>query len=159
MRKTSNAPAKNVDEYLAALPAKTQAVLEKLRKTIRSAAPQAEELISYRIPLYKYKGHFLGFAAFTNHCSLFVMSYAVMKTFSKELEGFDYSGSTIRFSIDKPLPVTLIRKIIAARIVENDAIAAKREEKKRARAAAKKKQVTKTAKKKTAKKKTARTSK
>ena len=70
-RDQQSGPAKNVDEYLAAVPEMVQPVLEKLRKTIRSAAPQAEEVISYQIPTYKYHGPLVHFAAFRNHCSFF----------------------------------------------------------------------------------------
>lgn len=85
-QRTGSAAAKTVDEYLAALPQKERAVLQELRETIRSAAPQAEEVISYRIPLYKHHGHVVGFAAFKNHCSLFVTNSAVREQFARELE-------------------------------------------------------------------------
>ena len=67
-------PAKNVDEYLAAAPEEVRPVLEKLRRTIRAAAPNAEEVISYQIPMFKYHGPLVLFAAFRNHCSFYVVS-------------------------------------------------------------------------------------
>ena len=77
---------KAVDAYLAALPAKERAVLQELRQVIRSAAPEAEEVISYNIPLYKQHGDLVGFAAFKNHCSFFVTNSAVREQFAEELE-------------------------------------------------------------------------
>jgi uncharacterized protein YdhG (YjbR/CyaY superfamily) len=114
-------PAKNVDEYLAAVPSEVQPVLEKLRKTIRSAAPQAEEVISYQIPTYKYHGPLVHFAAFRNHCSFFAVSKSIIDRFSNELEPWDTSGTTIHFSAKNPLPASLVKKIVKARIEENEA--------------------------------------
>jgi len=68
---TKSAPAKNVDEYLAGVPKEARATLEKLRKTIKAAAPRATEVISYQMPMYKQNGMLVGFAAFKDHCSLF----------------------------------------------------------------------------------------
>ncbi|MET0466008.1 MAG: DUF1801 domain-containing protein [Chitinophagaceae bacterium] len=127
MQKTT---AKTVDAYLASQPADVQATLSKVRKAIRAAAPKAEEKISYHMPLYKHHLHLVGFCAFTNHCSFFPMSHAVMKMFAEELKDYDTSGATIRFPVGKPLPATLIKKIVAARIMENEAIATQREQKK-----------------------------
>jgi uncharacterized protein YdhG (YjbR/CyaY superfamily) len=110
-----------VDDYLAALPAKERAVLGELRQFIKSAAPQAEEVISYNIPLYKHHGHLVGFAAFKNHCSLFVTNSAVRKQFAKELEPYEVKHTTIHFSVDNPLPATLVKRIVKARIAENEA--------------------------------------
>jgi uncharacterized protein YdhG (YjbR/CyaY superfamily) len=114
-------PAKNVDEYLAAVPCEVQPVLEKLRKTIRSAAPQAEEVISYQIPTYKYHGPLVHFAAFRNHCSFFAVSKSIIDRFSNDLEPWDTSGTTIHFSAKNPLPASLVKKIVKARIEENEA--------------------------------------
>jgi uncharacterized protein YdhG (YjbR/CyaY superfamily) len=118
--------AKTVDDYLEALPPKERAVLEKLRTAIRSAAPEAEEKISYRIPLYTHHGHLVGFAAFKNHCSLFVTNSDVPKHFAKELEPFRINHTTIQFTVEKPLPVALVKRIVKARIAENEARAASR---------------------------------
>lgn len=130
MKKQAKGPAKNVDEYLSGLPADVQATLGKVRKAITAAVPKAEEVISYHMPIYKYHGHLVGFAAFTNHCSFFPMSYAVMETFQEELKDYDASGATIRFPIGKALPATLIKKIIKTRIRENEERAWQREQKK-----------------------------
>ena len=123
MKKT--APAKNVDEYLAGVPKETHAVLEKLRQTIKAAAPMAVEGISYQMPMYKHHGMVIGFAAFKNHCSIFPGA-AITESFKKELKGYSTSKGTVRFSADKPLPAALVRKLVKARIKENEARAAKK---------------------------------
>jgi len=114
-------PAKNVDENLAAAPEGVRSVLEKLRRTIRAAAPKSEEVISYQIPTFKYHGPLVFFAAFRNHCSFYVVSKSIMETFSSELRLWDTSGTTIHFSAKNPLPVSLVKKIVKARIEENEA--------------------------------------
>jgi uncharacterized protein YdhG (YjbR/CyaY superfamily) len=110
-----------VDDYLASLPEKERAVLQELRQVIKSAAPEAEEVISYRIPLYKHHGHLVGFAAFKNHCSLFVTNSAVRKEFAEELEPYEVKHTTIHFSVEEPLPATLVTKIVRWRVAENEA--------------------------------------
>jgi uncharacterized protein YdhG (YjbR/CyaY superfamily) len=97
-----------------------RAVLTRLRRTIRAAAPGAEEVISYSMPAYKLNGVLVYFAAFENHCSFFPASKAILKRFAKELRPFDASGATIRFTSDHPLPATLVRRIVRARIQENE---------------------------------------
>lgn len=114
-------PAKSVDEYLAAAPEEARPVLEKLRKTIRAAAPMAEEVISYQIPTYKYHGPLVHFAAFRNHCSFFAVSKSIIDRFSNELEPWDTSGTTIHFSAKNPLPASLVKNIVKTRIAENEA--------------------------------------
>lgn len=113
-------PARNVDEYLAGVPKEARATLEKLRRTIRAAAPMAAEVISYQIPMYKHHGMVVGFAAFKDHCSIFPGS-AVMDRYKKELERYDTSKGTIRFPANKPLPSALVKKLVKARIKENEA--------------------------------------
>jgi uncharacterized protein YdhG (YjbR/CyaY superfamily) len=118
--------AKTVDEYLEALPPDQRAALEKVRAAIRSAAPEAEERISYRIPLYTQHGHLVGFAAFKNHCSLFITNSDIPKRFAKELEPFRINNTAIHFTVDQPLPVALVKRIVKARLAENEARAAPR---------------------------------
>jgi uncharacterized protein YdhG (YjbR/CyaY superfamily) len=119
--------AKNVDEYLAAVPKDARAVLESLRKTIRAAAPQATEVIRYQFPAYKHHGLLVGFAAFDEHCSFFVMSPAVMRAQAAVLARHDVGKGTIRFMVEKPLPAALVRRLVKARIAENEErVAAKR---------------------------------
>lgn len=116
-----NVVPKNVDEYLAGVPEPARTTLEKVRAAIRSAAPlEATEAISYRIPTFKYKGALMAFAAFSNHCSLFPMSLAVMGAFKNELKGFDTSKGTIRFPVDKPPPAALVKRMVKARITEKE---------------------------------------
>lgn len=114
-------PAKNIDEYLAALPAETKITLEKLRALIKNTAPQAVVKISYRVPTFYYLGPLVGFAAFKEHCSFFVMSYKVIDMLKEELKPYDKSTATIRFPADKPLPESLVVNIVKARIEENEA--------------------------------------
>ena len=118
--KGSVAP-KNVDEYLAGVPEPARSTLNKVRAAIRSAVPpEATEAISYRMPTFKYKGPLLGFAAFANHCGLYPMSPPVMEAFKNELKGFHTSKGTIRFPVDKPLPAALVKKLVKARIAQNE---------------------------------------
>lgn len=133
MAKTKSTPPESIDEYLDALPETPRATLDKLRKTIHTIVPEAEETISYMIPTFKYKGGLVGFGATVNHCALYVMSPAVMESMKDELTSYDTSKGTIRFPHNKPLPATLLKKIITARIRENEDIIRQREIKKRAK--------------------------
>jgi len=113
-----------VDDYLADLPDDVRAALEQLRRTIKAAAPDTTETISYQMPTFKYRGRALvGFAAFKHHCSLFPYSRKVMILLEQELQSYDTSGKggTIRFTTDKPLPAALIKKVVQTRIGEIDA--------------------------------------
>jgi uncharacterized protein YdhG (YjbR/CyaY superfamily) len=112
--------ARDVDAYVAALPKEPRVTLDKFRKIIKAAASKAEETISYQIPTFKYHGPLVFFAAFKNHCSLYVLSKSIMKKFSNELKPYDTSGTTIHFSPENPLPATLVKKIVKARIEENE---------------------------------------
>jgi uncharacterized protein YdhG (YjbR/CyaY superfamily) len=113
--KGGSAP-KNIDEYLADVPEPARSTLNRIRATIRAAAPAGTiETISYRIPAFKYKEMLIWFAAFADHCSVFP-SAAVIEEFKKELKGFSTSKGTIQFPTDKPLPDALIRKMVKARV-------------------------------------------
>ena len=104
---------KNVDQYLAGVPEPARSTLNKVRAAIRSVVPtEATEAISYGIPTFKYKGNLVAFAAFSKHCSLFPMSYAVIDAFKKDLKDFIISKGTIRFPPDKPLPTTVLKKMV-----------------------------------------------
>lgn len=122
MRKQkSNLIPNEVDPYLAAVPEPARSTLQKLRATIRSAVPpEATEVISYGIPCLKYKGMLLGYAAFTNHCSLFALNPAVMEQFEEELKNYRTAKGTIQFPLDKPLPATLVKKLAKARVTQNE---------------------------------------
>src|SRR5215213_2282419 len=124
-------PAKNVDEYLRSFTGKQLETLEKVRKAIKAAAPKAEEVISYGIPGYKLNGLVAYFAGFKNHCSYFPASYAVMNKFKEDLKPYDVSKGTIHFPIDKPLPASLIRKMVKAKLKENETKLKSRSAKKR----------------------------
>jgi uncharacterized protein YdhG (YjbR/CyaY superfamily) len=109
-----------VDKYLASVPEEKRATLEKLRRTIRTVVPEAEEIIWYQIPTFKFQGKpLVSFAAFKNHCSLFPMSMAIIRAHEDELKSYLTSKGTVRFTSDKPLPATLVKKIVRARIKEN----------------------------------------
>jgi len=111
---------KTVDEYLAIVPEPARTTLIKVRATIRAAAPlAATEGISYGMPMFKYKGMLIGFAAFSKHCSLFPGA-APIAALKDELKGFPISKGTIQFPVDKPLPGALVKKLVKARIEEND---------------------------------------
>ncbi len=122
-RKNKNAmgvSAKDVDAYLAAVPADKRAALEKLRQAIRSAAPKAEESISYQIPTYKHHGPLVHFVGRKNYCSFIVTSKTLLEIFKNELKSYEISGTTIHFTAENPLPAALVKKIVKARIVENE---------------------------------------
>jgi uncharacterized protein YdhG (YjbR/CyaY superfamily) len=112
--------AKDVDEYLKKLPRSQRTVLEKLRQTIKSVAPdEMTELISYSMPSFKYKGRqFVSYAGYPSHCSFIVMSYAVMDAHKKDLRRYKTDKATIFFSVAKPLSATLVRQLVEARIAE-----------------------------------------
>lgn len=109
-----------IDEYLAPVSDDKRAALEKLRKTIRAAAPKAVECISYGIPAFRLDGILLvGFGAAANHCSFYPMSSATLAAHKGELTGYDTSKGTIRFQPNKPLPAALVRKLVKVRIAGN----------------------------------------
>ena len=108
-----------IDGYLAGLPDDQRAALEKLRQTIRSAAPKAEECISYSMPAFRLNGVLVGFAAKQNHCALYPFNGSTVNAFKDDLKGFETSMGAIRFQPSKPLPAALVRKIVKARIAEN----------------------------------------
>jgi uncharacterized protein YdhG (YjbR/CyaY superfamily) len=113
-----NVASKSVDEYLAGVPEPARSTLNKVRAAIRSAVPpEAIETISYRIPMFKYKGPLVWFAAFSNHCSLFPGS-SVIEAFKNELKDFHTSKGTIRFPVDKPLSAALVKKLVKARVAQ-----------------------------------------
>ncbi len=116
----SNAP-KSVDEYLARVPQPARGTLNKMRATIRSLVPsEATETISYGMPAFRHNGVLVWFAAFSSHCSLFPTA-SVIAEFKSELKGYSTSKGTIHFPTDKPLPTTLIKKLVKARVAQNEA--------------------------------------
>ena len=117
--------AATIDEYLEGVPQEMRDALEKLRAQISKAAPQAVEAIGWGMPLFKLEGkNLVGFAAFKEHCSLFPMSATAMEAFEAELAAYDTTKGTIHFKPGKPLPASLVKKIVKERIRENEARAA-----------------------------------
>ena len=118
MRKGSAAKPQTIDEYLAPLSDDKRAALERLRRDIRAAAPEAEECISYQIPAFRLGGRLLvAFGAATNHCAFYPGALPV-EAHKDELKSYDTSKGTIRFQADRPLPATLVRKLVKTRIAE-----------------------------------------
>src|SRR5215472_6104946 len=114
------ARAKTVEEYLANTPEPAQSTLKHIRAVIKSVVPkETTEVISYGIPMFKFNGMLVGYAAFKKHCSLFPTGSGVIERFAKELKGYSTSRGTIQFPPDKPLPDALVKKIVKARVAEN----------------------------------------
>jgi uncharacterized protein YdhG (YjbR/CyaY superfamily) len=109
---------KDIDSYIEASSKEARPYLRQLRAIIRKVAPQAQEAISYGVPTYKQSGNLVHFGAFKDHVSLFPTSSGVT-AFKKDLSKFKIAKGTIQFPLDKPLPVGLIKKIIAFRVKEN----------------------------------------
>lgn len=114
-----NAP-KNVDEYIAGAPKEVQGKLTELRVAIREAVPTAVESISYDIPYYDYKGRLVWFGLAKTHIGLYIRP-PIIEEHKSELKGYETTKSTVRFPLDKQLPITLIKKLVKARMKKNDA--------------------------------------
>jgi uncharacterized protein YdhG (YjbR/CyaY superfamily) len=114
-------PIATVDDYLARVPEPARTTLEKLRKAIKAAAPQATEVISYQVPAFRHAGMLVSFGATPKHCSFYVMSGTLLASFERELAAYDTSKGTIRFAVDSPLPAALVKKIVKARLADNEA--------------------------------------
>lgn len=112
---------KNVEEYLAGVPEPGRSTLRKVQAIIRSVVPpDTVETISYGMPAFRYIKPLVAFAAFSDHCSLFPMNASLIKTFADDLKDFETSKGTIRFPLDKPLPARLLKKLVKARVAENE---------------------------------------
>jgi uncharacterized protein YdhG (YjbR/CyaY superfamily) len=109
---------KSVDEYFSTLPPSTKNLLVKMRETIKEAAPQAEELISYNMPAFKFHGVLVYYAAHKDHIGFYPTSSPI-KFFRKELADYKTSKGAIQFPIGKPIPTSLVKKIVRFRINEN----------------------------------------
>jgi uncharacterized protein YdhG (YjbR/CyaY superfamily) len=105
----------SVDEYLAAMPTATRAKLQQLRGTIRREAPDAVEKISYGIPTFTLHGNLVHFAGYEHHIG-FYPGAAAIDHFADRLEGFETSKGTVRFPLDQPLPLELVREIVRFRV-------------------------------------------
>jgi uncharacterized protein YdhG (YjbR/CyaY superfamily) len=114
-----NSP-KDVDEYLSWLRPEYREALQNLRDTIRAAAPKATEVISYKIPAFRYQGMLVYYAAFENHLSFFVGSPSARRKFAPELKEFAAGKGTVHFTPDHPLPTELVERIVKERVAENE---------------------------------------
>ncbi len=122
--------ASSVDAYMAELPSDQRQALEGLRKMIRAAAPKAEEMISYSMPMYKQDGQVVAFAAFKDHLSFFVCSASFLGRFPVDKKKYNVQKSCIHFTPEKPLPASLVKQIVRARLAENAAKGKKKAAKK-----------------------------
>ncbi len=108
----------SVDEYINTAPENVRGLLQALRQAVKETAPEASEKISYGMPYFSLNGRLLYFAVFRNHIGFYPMA-SVIKIFKKDLSDYQTSKGTIRFPLDKPLPLPLIRKIVKYRVKEN----------------------------------------
>jgi uncharacterized protein YdhG (YjbR/CyaY superfamily) len=109
---------KNFDEYIVAFPEETQKILEQLRETIKKAAPDADEVISYGMPSFRQNGRLLYFAAFKNHIGFYPMATGI-EAFKTKLSEYKWAKGSIQFPLQKPMPLELITKIVKFRVNEN----------------------------------------
>jgi len=109
-----------IDEYIKTFPKDTQKILESVRQAIKNAAPEAEETINYQIPTFKLNGNLVHFAAFKNHIG-FYPTPSGQKAFQKELAVYKSGKGSVQFPLDKPIPLSLIKKIVQYRVKENSA--------------------------------------
>ena len=108
----------SIDEYIATFPAETQKILEELRATIKAAAPEAEEKISYQMPTFALKGNLVHFAAYKNHIGFYPTPSGI-EAFKQELSMYEGAKGSVKFPIEAPLPLELVSKIVAFRVAEN----------------------------------------
>ena len=107
-----------VDEYIASYPKEIQQILETIRRTIKSSAPNATETISYKMPAFRLNGILVYFAAHKNHIGFYPTPSAITE-FSKELSNYEFSKGSIKFPLNEPIPLELIKKIVEFRVKEN----------------------------------------
>jgi len=107
-----------IDEYIAASPKNVQGTLQEVRKAVREAAPEAEEIISYKIPAFKQNGILVWFGGYKDHIGFFPKASGI-EAFQNELQKYEVSKGTVRFPLDKPMPMDLIKKIVKYRLKEN----------------------------------------
>lgn len=120
--KASAAELAAIEAYLAKIPEPARSTLEKIRATIRATVPaEAAECISYGMPAFRHKGALVGYAAFKEHCSFFPMSATLLDDFAADLKDHRTSKGTLQFPVDKPLPAPLLKKLVKARVAQNEA--------------------------------------
>lgn len=115
---TKKVAAKTIDEHIHTFAPETQAILEKVRQTIKSVAPQATEAISYGIPTFRLNGNLVHFAGYAHHVGFYPGSEAI-EVFREEIKGYKTSRGTIQFPLDKPIPYDLIKKITEFRVKQS----------------------------------------
>jgi uncharacterized protein YdhG (YjbR/CyaY superfamily) len=130
MRGSDFPPPRNADEYIAQQPATFRPTLEALRRIILTTVPQATESISYQLPCYKYHYMLVGIGANKKYCSFYTMSPGLVKSMKEDLKDVRVSGSTLHFVPGEPLPVELIKKILAERMIQNELLALSKKSKK-----------------------------
>jgi uncharacterized protein YdhG (YjbR/CyaY superfamily) len=126
---THQTAPKNIDEYIAGFPNDIQEVLQKIRMTIRKAAPEAEETISYQMPTFRLKGNLVHFAAFEKHIGFYPTPTGIEK-FQKELSIYKSAKGSVQFPLNRPIPYDLISQIVEFRVKENQEKAAAKGKKK-----------------------------
>jgi uncharacterized protein YdhG (YjbR/CyaY superfamily) len=109
---------KTTDEYIASFPQNVQVALQQTRQAIKDAAPKAQEVISYNMPAFKQNGVLVWFAAFKNHIGFFP-KVSALEAFKEKVSGYQTSKGTIRFPLDKPIPVELVKEIVKFRVKED----------------------------------------
>jgi len=117
---TNNEKPKNIDEYIMNFPDDIQLILKQIRATIRKSAPEAVEAISYQMPAFKQNGNLVYFAAYKNHIGFYPTSSGIAN-FKDVLSNYEMSKGTVRFPLDKPIPLELISKIVEFRVMEHKA--------------------------------------
>jgi uncharacterized protein YdhG (YjbR/CyaY superfamily) len=122
--------AGTIDEYISGFPRHIQEMLEAIRKTIRKAAPDAEETIKYRMPTFTLKGNLVHFAAFKNHIGFYPAPSGIT-SFWKELSIYKKAKGSIQFPLDQPLPLDLVTKIVVFRVKENNKKAVRKNKRKK----------------------------
>jgi uncharacterized protein YdhG (YjbR/CyaY superfamily) len=118
MMNTKPTTSKNIDDYIAGFPEDVQKVLEKIRMTVRKAAPQAEEIINYGIPTFTLHGNLVHFAGFKNHIGFYPTPSGIEK-FKDELSKYEGAKGSVQFPLEQPIPYGLISKIVKFRVKEN----------------------------------------
>jgi uncharacterized protein YdhG (YjbR/CyaY superfamily) len=115
---TPRTTAKDIDEYIAAFPPDVQGILQKIRSTIQTAAPEAQETINYAIPTFTLHGNLVHFAAFKKHIGFYPTPTGVEK-FKAELAAYEMAKGSVQFPLDEPIPYGLISEIVKYRVQEN----------------------------------------
>ena len=121
MQGSSGSGSAGVEAYLARVPPAYRAALEEVRATVKEVAPDAEEVICYAMPAFRHHGNLVYYAAFRDHCSLFIGSVTTQRRFAAELKEFETGKGTVHFTPDHSLPRDLVRRIVKARVAENEA--------------------------------------